>query len=336
MVVAKYPATRGHTTVINNLCKGLSELGYETAIGAFSFDEDPPFNIKKEILNKFQLRKKGVSILNYDIIHTHQPRVHYYLLSKKPSKPIIFHYHGAANKIQEINFKVSMKLYRKKISKIISVSKTGVEQIEKMIGPTPAEVIYNGADTEFYNPNNSKRYKKGEPQLLFVSALHKYKNAGVLIEAMPEILKKYSKAHLQIVGSGEDVPNLKNLISKNKLENKVELTGKIDNEQLRTRYSSCDIYISSSTFEVCPVPTLEAMSSGKPLVLFDIKPHREIIEASTAGEVFLNFEKNEICDKIMKVYENRDKYSSSARIFAEKHDWKNICKQVAKVYDEFS
>ena len=42
----------------------------------------------------------------------------------------------------------------KKISKIISVSKTGVEQIEKMIGPTPAEVIYNGADTEFYNPNN--------------------------------------------------------------------------------------------------------------------------------------------------------------------------------------
>ena len=147
---------------------------------------------------------------------------------------------------------------------------------------------------------------------------------------------RLGRAHLQIVGSGEDVPNLKNLISKNKLENKVELTGKIDNEQLRTRYSSCDIYISSSTFEVCPVPTLEAMSSGKPLVLFDIKPHREIIEASTAGEVFLNFEKNEICDKIMKVYENRDKYSSSARIFAEKHDWKNICKQVAKVYDEFS
>ena len=60
MVVAKYPATRGHTTVINNLCKGLSEIGYETAIGAFSFDEDPPFNIKKIVLNKTKLLKNGI------------------------------------------------------------------------------------------------------------------------------------------------------------------------------------------------------------------------------------------------------------------------------------
>jgi len=185
MVVAKYPATRGHTTVINNLCKGLSELGYETAIGAFSFDEDPPFNIKKVLLNKFKLRRKGVASLDFDIIHTHQPRVHYYLLSKKPTKPIIFHYHGAANKIQEINFKLSMKLYKKNISKIISVSKTGIEQMEKMIGPTTAEVIYNGADTNFFNTNLPSTFKKGEPQLLFVSALHKYKNADILIEAMP-------------------------------------------------------------------------------------------------------------------------------------------------------
>ena len=49
MVVAKYPATRGHTTVINNLCKGLSDMGYSTAIGAFSFSEEPPFNIKKVV-----------------------------------------------------------------------------------------------------------------------------------------------------------------------------------------------------------------------------------------------------------------------------------------------
>ena len=93
MVVAKYPATRGHTTVINNLCKGLSEMGYETAIGAFSFDEDPPFKIKKIILNKTKLLKNGIEYLNYDIIHSHQPRVHYYLLTKNPTKPVVFHYH---------------------------------------------------------------------------------------------------------------------------------------------------------------------------------------------------------------------------------------------------
>ncbi len=336
MVVAKYPATRGHTTVINNLCKGLSEIGYDTAIGAFSFDEDPPFNIKKVVLDKMKLLKYGIKYLNYDIIHSHQPRVHYYLLTKKPTKPIVFHYHGAANKIQEINFKVSMKLYKKRIKKIIAVSKTGVEQIENMIGPTSVDVIYNGADTNFYNTNLPTPFKKGDPQLLFVSALHKYKNAGVLINAMTEILNEFPNAHLQIVGDGEDIPNLKKLINENKLQNNVELTGKIDNEELRLRYSSCDIYLSASTFEVCPVPTLEAMSCGKPLVLFNISPHREIVESSSAGVLFLNLSKKEISNRISEVVKKKDEYSKNARIFAEKHDWKKICLQVAKVYDEIS
>ena len=336
MVVAKYPATRGHTTVINNLCKGLSEIGYETAIGAFSFDEDPPFNIKKIVLNKTKLLKNGIEYLNYDIIHSHQPRVHYYLLTKKPTKPVVFHYHGAANKIQEINFKVSMKLYRKRIKKIISVSKTGVSQIEKVIGSTTADVIYNGADTNFYNTNLPIPYKKGNPQLLFVSALHKYKNAGILINAMSEILKEFPNAHLQIVGDGEDVPNLKKIINKNNLQNNVELAGKIDNEELRLRYSSCDIYLSASTFEVCPVPTLEAMSCGKPLVLFNISPHREMVESSSAGVLFLNLSKKEISNRISEVIKKKEYYSKNARIFAEKHDWKNICLQVAKIYEEIS
>ena len=336
MVVAKYPATRGHTTVINNLCKGLSEMGYETGIGAFSFDEDPPFKIKKILLNKNKLLKNGIEYLNYDIIHSHQPRTHYYLLTKKPTKPVVFHYHGAANKIQEINFKISMKLYKKRIKKIISVSKTGVEQIEKMIGPTPTDVIYNGADTNFYNTNLPTPYKKGDPQFLFVSALHKYKNAGILINAMNEILKKFPNAHLQIVGDGEDVPNLKNLINKHNLHDNIELTGKIDNEELRLRYSSCDIYLSASTFEVCPVPTLEAMSCGKPLVLFNINPHKEIVESSSAGVLFSNLSEKEISRQIVKVIKKKEYYSKNARIFAEKHDWKSICLQVAKIYEEIS
>ena len=51
-IVAKYPATYGHTSVINNLCHGLNELGHKTAIGAFSFDSDPPKGVEKVILKK--------------------------------------------------------------------------------------------------------------------------------------------------------------------------------------------------------------------------------------------------------------------------------------------
>ena len=40
MIVAKYPAIYGHTTVIDSLCQGLKVLGHKTAIGAFTFERD--------------------------------------------------------------------------------------------------------------------------------------------------------------------------------------------------------------------------------------------------------------------------------------------------------
>jgi len=104
-IVAKYPATYGHTSVINNLCHGLNELGHKTAIGAFSFDSDPPKGVEKVILKKNELLRSGVASLEYDIIHPHQAQVLYYLLFKKPEKPIVFHYHAASNIIQELNLK---------------------------------------------------------------------------------------------------------------------------------------------------------------------------------------------------------------------------------------
>jgi glycosyltransferase involved in cell wall biosynthesis len=332
MVVAKYPATHGHTTVINNLCIGLRKLGYDTAIGAFAFYNEPPANIKKVRLSRFRLLKSGVNYLDYDIIHSHQAQVNYFLLSVNPKKPVIFHYHGASNKIQQINFKIMMLLYKKKISKIISVSHAGIKQMESLIGTINADVIYNGVDVDFYKPSLEVTFKKGEPQLIFVSALRKYKNTIFLIKSMPEILKKFPDAHLQIIGEGEDFINLKEFVEKNNINKKVELTGKVNDEELKLRYSSSDLYVSASLFEVCPVPTLEAMSSGKPLALCDIEPHKEIIETSKAGEIFSLSDNVDIVSKIDQVYKNRYEYGRAARKFAESISWESICKQLDSLY----
>ena len=279
-IVAKYPATYGHTSVINNLCHGLNELGHKTAIGAFSFDSDPPKGVEKVILKKNELLRSGVASLEYDIIHPHQAQVLYYLLFKKPEKPIVFHYHAASNIIQELNLKSSMKLFKKRISKFISVSKKASHHLEEWAGKCDDVVIYNGVDTKFFHPGLEQPYRKGSPQLLFVSVLRKYKKTVDLINAMPELLKTYPKAHLQIVGNGEDFSRLQNIIKKKNLEKNIEMTGRIDDEELRLRYASCDMYVSASTNEHCPVPTFEAMACGRPLVLSELESHMEIINVS--------------------------------------------------------
>jgi len=332
MMLSEYPTTAGHTSVVNNLCLGLTKLGYRTAIGAFKFTKEPPQGTTKVVLNKLKLMIRGVAYLDYEIIHSHQTMITYYLLMKKPSKPVVFHFHGLPNKKQEINFKILITFYKNRLSKILSVSNFGIEQLKKLSQDIEAEVVYNGTDTKFFNINLPRSYRLGDPQLLFVTALRSYKRTDFLITAMPSILKKFPKAHLQIVGTGIEFKKLKNLVQSKNLSNHIELTGRIDDEELRLRYASCDIYLSPSTYECCPVPTLEVMSCGKPLILYKIPSHEEIIEISKAGTTFSNFNYEELVDQIEHVLKKSDVYSLAARNFAEKIDWEKICMQVSNIY----
>ncbi len=331
MIISKYNGVGGADVVMNNLCSGLKHLGYETAIGAFSFATNPPGNIEKVYLKKFR-SLSGTTNKNFDIIHIHQPKMIYFSFLDK--NPIVFHYHGANGKIQELNLKIAMSFFKNHISRIISVSYTGLNQMQNILGNISADVVYNGVDTAFYNTDLPKPYSKGEPQLLFVGNLYHTKKVGRLIDAMHRILELYPNAHLQVVGYGDDYDILKRRIKAKQLEKNVELVGRISKDELRLRYSSCDVYVSTSFFEVCPVPPIEAMACGKPLLLSDISPHNEMIEFSKAGLTFSFSDDQHFCNQLEKVYNNKQSFGISARKFAENNNWSIVCKKVARIYDE--
>jgi len=330
MMVSTYYGVGGNTTVINKLCQNLQKMGYETAIGAFNFHQNPPIGIRKIKLQKridFIPKKLNNE---FDIIHCHQTLAIYYSLFS--NKPFIFHYHGASDTLQKINLKLAMKLCKRKISKIISVSKAGLKQLEEILGNIEAEIVYNGVETNFFKPDLPQNYKKGDPQLLFVGNLYHKKNVNFLINLIPNIIKEFPKIYFQIIGSGQEHESLNNLIKQKNLEKFVELTGRVSDEELRLRYASADIYISASTFEVHPVPVMEAMASSLPLVLSDISPHKEMIELSGAGKTF-SLKNKEIVTIIKEILEKRKHFSSNARKFAIQYDWENVSRKISKIYE---
>jgi glycosyltransferase involved in cell wall biosynthesis len=113
----------------------------------------------------------------------------------------------------------------------------------------------------------------------------------------------------------------------------VKIIGKVDDYELRQRYASCDVYISASSFETFGLPLLEAMSSGKPVLGSNIPAHKELIDASKAGLIFEN-NIDEIAEKVKDVYQNRIELGKLGKKFAEKHDWEQVCNQIAEVYRE--
>lgn len=332
MVVSKYPADFGHTNVIDNLSKKLIDFGYRVGIGALSF-EYVPKDVEVVKLNRYDLLKNGVSNLDFDIIHAHQPRVLYYLLKKMPNKPVLLHYHGIANKIQEKNLLLALKLFNKKISRIISVSDYGVTVIRKLSDKIKIDVIENGVDTNHFSPMVSKKYPRG-PKLMYVGGLYKHKQVPQLINYMSGVIKKHPDSHLQIIGEGMDLAKVQNLIKKNDLARNIELLGKINNHDLPPLYAECDVYVSASSLETYPLPPLEAMSCGKPVVLSDIEPHRDMIKMSGAGYTFTDAQ--DFVEKISKVYQNRVELGLSGRRYAEQHDWKLITQKIISLYNEIT
>ena len=76
------------------------------------------------------------------------------------------------------------------------------------------------------------------------------------------------------------------------------------------------------------------MACGKSLLLFDIEPHREIIEISNAGKIF-SFKKDlDFMTVLDTVYANLDSNKISALKFAKSHDWKLITRQLMAIFEK--
>lgn len=329
MTLSEYNAFGGHSSTITNLCLRLNDLGYDTTIGAFKFNQKPPKEIKTIVLDRFKFIPNNKE---YDLIHNHHTKLNFYSIILK--KPFIFHLHGAANRIQELNLKISLLLCKHKISRIIAISNAVIYQVNSVKKALPIDIVYCGVDSQKYNPNLPKPYVNGNPQLLFVGVLYPHKNVGELIKMIEKLKPKYPQINLQIVGDGEDYHNLKKIITELKLEENIELLGKVSDDELKFRYSSCDIYVTASKHEMLDIPVIEAMSCGKPVVISNLDAHKELIEKSSGGEIFPLEKIDELSNKVIQVYENIEKYKKRGRDFAIENDWIEVSKKIAKIYDE--
>ena len=53
--------------------------------------------------------------------------------------------------------------------------------------------------------------------------------------------------------------------------------GAVSDKELPYYYAACDVYATASLWEGFDMPLVEAQACGKPVVAFDIGPHKELI-----------------------------------------------------------
>lgn len=154
-------------------------------------------------------------------------------------------------------------------------------------------IISNGIDTKRYQPSSAENAPQDEevemryplpphPRILFVSRLARDKEIDVLIGAMP-ILWARHRAHLLLVGRGDDRKRLEALTEELGLEDCVHFLGFVSEPDLPSMYRLSDLFAIASICEVQSLPTLQGAATGLPLVATDAVALPELVHDGVNG-----------------------------------------------------
>lgn len=177
--------------------------------------------------------------------------------------------------------------------------------------------MYETLRREFYEGNwNSDNLRKHS---IFVSQCdYPIKGFHVLLEAMPEILKKYPDAKVRIAGNGiTGYDTLKKklkigtygkycreLMVKYGLTERIQTLGMLDAKAMREEYLSASVYVCPSILENSPNSMGEAMLLGTPVVASGSGGVPSMIEDGKEALLFEQADSNSLADCVIKLWDD--------------------------------
>jgi len=130
--------------------------------------------------------------------------------------------------------------------------------------------ISNVVDTDFFY--YKKRNVEKDIKFVSVNGFMYVKAYDILIPAFDKVCDKISNVKLRIVGEDFEGEEFNKLWSSVKHKDKITFTGELDMYGVREELWAANIYIIPSRVEAQPVSTLEALSTGLPIVCTNVVP----------------------------------------------------------------
>jgi glycosyltransferase involved in cell wall biosynthesis len=223
------------------------------------------------------------------------------------------------------------------VSKIIWQASSYLEErdILNRYPNATVEIINDGVDfnafqnetvitnCELVNKVTNSNFKEVSHVFFSMGRLHKIKGFDILIDAFNLFLEKDKNAKLIIAGGDDGVgKKLENQIKKFNLESSVFLIGAINFQDKKRLLNNCDYFILASEFESFGIVIAEALSCGKPVVVSNKTPWKDI-QINNCG-ILADNEKNSFYEAFNKII--NEKYDSSLikNYVKKNYDWEVI------------
>ncbi|MGD6795834.1 glycosyltransferase [Metabacillus indicus] len=189
------------------------------------------------------------------------------------------------------------------------MKKQAEDQLEMV--PGKSAVIYNGINPLKSNMNdkNSKNKKplflSGEPYIFAAGRLVPEKGFGVLLAAMPEILKRFPEIRLIIAGDGPYRSEYEKLAKELNVQNHVIFLGFLDDAPLHIFFKNCEMTVVPSLYEPFGMISLESMAACKLTIASDTGGLKEIIRHRENGLLFERGNSEALTSAILEALTNK-------------------------------
>lgn len=297
-------------------------------------------------------------IREFDIINCHNFPSYLVALNRKvKGKPIIWHCNEPPLELYPVpqqgpksTILQLLKLIRplektavRKLSYITVHGKMMENRVRKIYGRRPLILGPLGIDIDKFksNPkiNIRAKYNIGDaPCIMTVAAFNK--RLDLLLNIFSKVNKLFRDAKLLLVGASYQnttLNALKNMIKNLNLEQNVILAPNVNDEDLPSYYSACDIFVFPQPYWGFSLVVMEAMASGKPVVVPDTCAAAEIINGRNGIVVDIT-NPSKTAEEIVKLIRNDDKRKEmgiAARKYAEEFlDMNRFLDRYHKLFQE--
>ena len=278
-----------------------------------------PFS--KSNAKAYKQLKEVINDGEYDIVHCHTPvaamltRLAARKARKKGTRVIYtahgFHFFkGAPIKNWLIYFPVEW-LCSFFTDTLITINTEDFEFAKKHLHAKRTEYVHGvGIDTEKFKnievDREKKREELGIPKdsfaVLSVGELNDNKNHETILRAIAKIDRK--DIVYVICGQGNKKEYLENLAKELGMEERLILAGY--RKDIAEIYKCCDVFAFPSKREGLPVSVMEAMASGLPCVVSNIRGNADLINDEENGFLCSPLNVLDFADRIAVVAENKD------------------------------
>ncbi len=372
LIIPQYDVIGGAETQAKWLAEELVNQGHEVHLITSSHEKLPKISkengvIVHRVINNPRVLSlttfitiykvfKYVKKIDPDVIHAFfaYPTGIWCLPSKYLlNKPLIISARGGDIQIKpEINYGIRLNPIKAFLVKIVlkwcdKVTVLGEGMVKDALDAgapkEKIEIIYNAIKdsednidknliNEIYRKYNLPKDKR---ILLFLSRISPEKGINYLIDAFENLEKLYPDLILVFAGSGTELQNVKKIVNRKNLYEKIKVIGPVFGREKRALFKISDIFILPSLSEGIPTVLLEAMLYSKPIVSTNITGVNEIIENGKSGILVPPANSKALEEAISKLLHEqrlREKLATNARKRAELFSINKIAKKYVELY----